>query len=155
MDRSILAGIALIALAAPFGCSIEEDHRDHYLPVTGRVTYNGGPVKMGTIHFVPVDPGNSPASGLIADGEITGVFTRTQGDGIKPGTYKIAITAYDEAFLKSVAKRDASGPDPVEVGRAAENIKKLTPVRDSNSRESGLTAEFSPRTPPLHLELVD
>jgi len=158
MDRSIRAGILLVATiapAVPFGCSYEDDLGGRQLPIAGTVTYNGGPVKKGAIHFLPVVPGDLPASGVIADGEIKDVFTRRQGDGIKPGRYKIAITSFDEAFLESVAKRDAGGPDPDEVARAANNLKKLIPVRYSNSRESGLAADISADNRTLRLELVD
>jgi hypothetical protein len=158
MDRSIRAAILLIApiaLAALSGCPLEDVEKDLPLSITGTVTYHGGPVKKGAIHFLPVAPGDSPASGAIVDGEIKDVFTRTPGDGIKPGKYRIAITAFDEAFLESVAKRDANGPDPVEVGRAADNIRKLIPPRYSNPRDSGLTAEFSPSHRTLDLKLVD
>jgi hypothetical protein len=157
MVRSIRVGIFLIvpmALAAPVGCVVEADS-DRHLPITGTVTYNGSPVKMGTIHFLPMEEGGSPATGAIANGEIKDVFTRKRGDGIKSGKYQITITPYDKAFLESGAKRDANGPDPLEVAKAVDNFKAPIPLRYSNSRESGLTAEFSPSHRTLHLELVD
>jgi len=160
MDRSIGVGVLLvviipIALAATPGCTVGDDEQDRHLAITGTVTYNGGPVKQGMIHFLPVDPRSPPATGAIADGEIKDVFTRTHGDGIGPGKYRIAITSYDDALLESVARRDAGGPDPDEVARAAAKIRKLIPVRYSNSRESGLTADFSPANRTLRLELAD
>jgi hypothetical protein len=89
------------------------------------------------------------------NGEIKDVFTRTQGDGIKAGKYKIAIMSFDEAFLESMARRDFNGPDPDEVARAANNFKSSIPIRYNNSRESGLVAEISPGNRTIHLELVD
>ena len=158
MNRSIRLGIFLlvpIVSVASSGCTYEDDEKDRQLQITGTVSYNGKPVKKGTIHFLPVVPGAPPATGAIADGEIKDVFTRIQGDGIKPGEYKLAITSFDEAFLRSVAKRDFGGPDPVEVAKAADKVKKLIPARYSNPRESGLTAQISPSSHTLRLELVD
>ena len=154
--RALASIIPLVALVIHFGCGIEvDDDRDRHLLITGKVTYQGNPVKRGAIHFLPVDPANPSASGTINDGEIRDVYTRTPGDGLKSGKYRIAITSFDEEFLQSVAKRDGRGADPVEVGRAANKIKKLIPVRYSNVRESGLSAEFSPDNHSLNLDLVD
>jgi hypothetical protein len=158
MDRSIRVKIFLILLlapAVPSGCTIDYSDPNGNLAITGTVTYNDNPVKMGTIQFLPVTPGNLPATGSIADGQIKGVFTRTEGDGIKPGRYRITIASYDEAYLKSAAKRDANGPDPDEVARSANELKKLIPVRYSNSRDSGLIEDISPTNRTLQLKLVD
>lgn len=148
--------VALVMLANSPGCLIEvADDPDRHLSITGKVTYRGEPVKKGMISFLPVDPANPSATGAIADGEIKDVFTRTPGDGIRSGKYKIAITTFDEAFLKSVAKRDFMGPDPVEVARAADKYKSAIPLRYNNARMSGLTADFSTSNHSLQLELVD
>jgi hypothetical protein len=137
------------------GCLAEVEDPDRGLAISGTVTYRGSPVKMAAIHFLPTVVGGLPASGRIVDGEIKDVFTRTQGDGIKAGKYRIAIMSYDEAFLESTAKRDFNGPDPAEVARAANNFKSSIPIKYNNSRESGLVAEISPANRTLHLELVD
>lgn len=155
MVRSLRVAMLLAAAIAPSGCTYEEDVADRPLTLTGTVTYRGDPVRKGAIHFLPSDPGRTAASGVIANGAIKDVFTKTQGDGIKPGRYKIVITSFDEAFMQSVAKRDAGGPDPIEVARAANNVKKLIPVRYSNWRESGLVAEVSVANHTLRLELID
>ncbi len=67
----------------------------------------------------------------------------------------MAITAFDDDLVQSAAKRDGSGPDPVEVARAANQIRILIPVRYNNPRDSGLTAELSVANHALQLELVD
>ena len=159
MNRAACPRMSLVVLATLVflpGCEIklEEDISGH-LPVTGTVTYQGKPVLQGQIHFLPVEPRTPPASGTIRDGAIKDVFTRQPGDGVKSGRYRIAITTYDDAFQKSVAKRDYTGPDPEEVARAANQVKKLIPVRYNNARDSGLSADLSPSHYTLRLELVD
>jgi len=151
-------GLCLFALTVPWtfsGCLAEVEDPDRGLPISGTVTYRGSPVKKGAIHFLPTVVGGLPASGSIADGEIKDVFTRTQGDGIKAGKYKIAIVTFDEAFLESEAKRDFNGPDADEVARAANNFKSSIPIRYNNAPESGLVAVISPANRTIHLELVD
>ena len=159
MNRPRHAAIGLAAVLAQAilpGCRIEvDDGRDRHLKIVGRVTYRGGPVKRGTIHLLPIAPTGPPASGAIVDGEIKDVYTRTPGDGVGPGRYRVAITAFDEAFVETVAKRGTDGPDPAEVARGAERIRNLIPARYSNARDSGLTAEFSPGNQSLRLDLVD
>jgi hypothetical protein len=147
--------IALFATVALTGCRIEIEQNEGYLPIAGRVTYRGQPVKKGAIHFLPTGGDNLPASGSIEDGEIKGVTSRTQGDGLKPGLYRVAITAFDDAFVASVARRGPEGPDPIEVGKAADGIKGLIPPRYSNARDSGLVAEVSATARDLRFDLVD
>ena len=154
MIRSARLAI-LLAASALVGCDAEGVVDDRHLSIDGTVTYRGAAVKQGAIHFLPESPGNLPATGSIADGAIKDVFTRSPGDGIGAGRYKVAITSFDDAFLESVARRDVNGPDPVEVGRAAERIKDLIPARYSNPRQSGLVAEVSPIHRTLRIELVD
>jgi hypothetical protein len=158
MSRSIRVGLCLVALTVPSafsGCLAEVEDPDRGIPISGTVTHHGSPVKKGAIHFLPTIAGGLPATGSIADGVIKDVFTRTPGDGIKAGKYRVAIVSFDEAFLESGSKRDFYGPDPDEVARAVNNFKSSIPARYSNSRESGLVAEISPAHTAIHLELVD
>jgi hypothetical protein len=158
MSRSVRFGLCLLALTVPWtfsGCLAEVEDPDRGLPISGTVTYRGSPVKRAAIHFLPTVAGGLPASGAIVDGEIKDVFTRTQGDGVKAGKYRIAIMSFDEAFLASMAKRDFNGPDADEVARAANNFKSSIPIRYNNSRDSGLVEEISPSHHTIHLELVD
>ena len=157
MKPALFATPALVCLMVFTGCVVDEsDDPDRPVQVSGRVTYRGKPVERGMIHFLAVNPATNPtASGSITAGEIRAVSTRRPGDGIKPGRYKIAITAFDDDLVQSARKRDGTGPDPIEVSRAANQIKKLIPVRYNNARESGLVAELTAAHHALDLELVD
>lgn len=146
----------LFILASHSGCTIEvDDHRDQHLPITGKVTYRGEPVERGAIHFLALDPGKPPASGVILNGAIKDVFTRKPGDGVRSGKYKIAISSFGEDLVESASKRTALGPELKEVTRIANQAKILIPLRYANARESGLTAELSLGHHTLDLELVD
>ena len=148
--------VAIGTLVSYVGCGIEVDaDQDRPVQITGRVNYQGIPVERGAIHFMPINPTSPSASGMIDHGEIKAVFTRVAGDGVRPGKYGVAITSFDEDLLKSVAKRNALGPDPVDVGKAADKIKKWIPTRYSNVRESGLAVEFTQNNHSVVLDLVD
>jgi hypothetical protein len=115
--------IGLFASLALAGCRIEIEQNEGYLPIAGQVTYRGQPLRKGAIHFLPAGGDNLPASGEIADGAIKGVTSRKQGDGLKPGLYRVAITCFDDAFADSLATHGPGGPDPVEVGEAVAKSK--------------------------------
>jgi hypothetical protein len=60
--------------------------------VTGTVTFEGEPVREGSIVFEV--PGMRPASGKIVDGRITEVTTFDPNDGVPLGVAKIAVHAF-------------------------------------------------------------
>jgi len=158
MSRSARVAVCLIAFAVVTtlaGCPAEVDDPDRGLAISGTVTYRGNPVKKGAIHFLPTAAGRPAASGKIADGAIKDVSTQTEGDGINAGTYRIAIVAFDDAFLESSRKRGFNGADPQEVARAVNEFKPSIPARYSSVRESGLVEEISPTHREIKLELVD
>ncbi|WP_435010265.1 hypothetical protein P12x_001516 [Tundrisphaera lichenicola] len=160
MDRSIRSGLPLLALAVSIafsGCPAEYEELEQVLTVSGTVTYRDKPVKLGAIHFLPTQFGGIPASGRIVDGEIQEVYSNSPGDGIKPGKYRISISAYNEEFLKTTKARDFQGPEIEDVTKGADILKdsKLIPTRYSNSLESGLIEEISRNHHRLDLKLVD
>lgn len=150
---SLCVAVTIALSLSLSGCAVEQP-LDKYVDVTGKVTYHGEPVNKGGIHFLPVEKGGLPATGDIIRGEIKNVTTRAQGDGVLPGSYKVAITAFEE----SESKRSTVSPgviDPQEVQRAAENARTLIPPRYNNASDSGLTADVAPGHGVFNFELVD
>jgi hypothetical protein len=83
----LLAGLAAVWLTA--GCG----SRPLLVPVKGVVTLDGKPLSSGVVQF-------QPASGQVATGAIAGdgTFTLsrlTPNDGVPPGSYRVAVTAFD------------------------------------------------------------
>lgn len=93
--------------------------------VSGTVKMSGEPVGPGTVAFVPTGAGN-PATGNVDDfGKFT-MSTNKPGDGVPPGTYKVAVT-----IIKTPAHGDEKG-----------NLfpaTYLTPEKYMNAETSGLT----------------
>jgi hypothetical protein len=75
----VLLGCALIGIS--LGCSADSKHGI----VTGSVTLDGQPLKIGNIRFEPTDGGTATADAPIADGKFTGK--------VPPGDKRVLITA--------------------------------------------------------------
>jgi hypothetical protein len=84
-----MAGIALA------GCG---DSGPRLTRVTGTVTYKGSPVRDGNISFVPEDGAEGAGGTLDAQGRYT-LSTVKTGDGIRAGTYKVRVAAYQSPPL--------------------------------------------------------
>ena len=114
------------------GCGGDPD----LAPVSGKVSYQGKPVKKGVITFEPRD--RRSARGKIVDGEILDVTTYTSGDGAYIGAHRIFIHAWQWE------------PKGME-------IPPMTiPERYGNPETSGLTRTIvAGQTNELTLELTD
>ncbi len=63
------------------------------VPVKGVVLLDGKPLSSGVVQFQPA--AGQPASGVIAgDGTFT-LSRHAPNDGVPPGTYRVAVTAFD------------------------------------------------------------
>ncbi|MEW4455429.1 hypothetical protein AB1L30_22355 [Bremerella sp. JC817] len=132
-----LVHFALVAIiAGAGGCS-----GGHNLAqVHGTVTYQGKPLKNGTI-IIEVS-GNRPAYGQIVDGQIVNVSTFEQNDGVPVGEATIAINSISEPSADSKAGAGGSSDRPSESGGIVTG-KNILPLRYANPATSGLTATIS------------
>lgn len=83
----LLPCLAVVVVAA--GCG----RRELLVPVKGMVLLDGKPLASGVVQF-------QPAAGQMATGEIggDGTFTLSRhapNDGVPPGTYRVAVSAFD------------------------------------------------------------
>jgi hypothetical protein len=91
----IIAG--LTALAAGIGCGSKYP-RERLAPVTGKISVDGQPLKMGTVSFRPMkDKGNTslnePAGEIEEDGTYT-IFTQGK-EGAPAGMWKVIVSSRD------------------------------------------------------------
>jgi hypothetical protein len=96
------------------------------VPVSGHITWEGQPVTTGNVTFAPDPPaaGARPSTGQIqADGSYE-MSTFTQGDGVPPGKYRVAI--------------DSTPPPPVESMPGQELPRGPVPARYADPATSGL-----------------
>lgn len=162
-----LAWTALMVVAvAVVGCG--PDNGLNLARVSGKVTFNGQPVKNGTVFFMP-DEGKGtvgpPAVGSItADGSFI-MSTESAGDGAIVGSHLVGITGVEEepiagtgedvdpeadagGYMKSKAKvaaATARGASKKEAeyfkDKGGKLFRYLVPRKFSNPQESGIIAK--------------
>lgn len=85
----IIPFLLCFVLLSTWGCG---DGRPKRSPVTGTVSYNGTPLSIGSLVFIPVG-GGPPAQGKISRDGLYEMGTFEEDDGVIPGKYKVMITA--------------------------------------------------------------
>jgi len=101
------------------------------VPVSGKVTYNGQPLKFGSVTFQPRS--GQPARGEIQnDGTFT-LSTNKEGDGAAVGMHQVRIACYES---QRAAKPAGGGEQSLG--------KLLIPVHYTLFDQSKLTAEVKP-----------
>ena len=116
--------------------------------VKGKVTYQGNPLRGGTITFHPVDRQKGrPATATIGADGTYDVSTLETARGLVPGEYKICVTSQQESLAMM---------SPAEAARAAAKSLAI-PQRYTNPETSGLsvTVAEGDGAKTLGLELVD
>jgi hypothetical protein len=125
-----LLPLLVAAGLAPPGCSSDEDKLPRR-PIAGTVTFDGKPLKAGTIQFYP----SSVKEGIAAGGFVVdGQFRVAQKEGPVPGKYSVMIFARDENAAPPPPEGDMPG-----VIQARKSTAGLIPVR--YNLETELTAE--------------
>ncbi len=105
------------------------------VPVTGRVLLDGKPLPSGVVQFQPA-VGQSASGELAGDGSFM-LSRNSPGDGVPPGTYRVAVISYD----------------PAAETQAVENLR--VPVKYTRFGSSGIEFTVFPGTvDPLVIELV-
>lgn len=86
--KSTLQVLVLLSLVVPLaGCGREYPGPKRY-PLSGKVSYDGVPIDMGTISFLPTDAdGQRVSGGQILDG----VYSFPEERGANAGTYRVEI----------------------------------------------------------------
>jgi hypothetical protein len=127
------------AAVAPVGCGGAEDNLPRE-PIAGTVTFNGEPLKSGTIQFVPM----AGKAGVSSGGMITdGGFQVSRDVGPIPGTYSVMIFG---AGGPGATTAPGEGPlrEPKAAGKPAAGVGQI-PLRFNLKTE--LTAEVKPGGP--------
>lgn len=110
--------------------------------VTGKVLYNGQPLKFGSVTFQP--PTGQPARGEIQSDGTFSLSTYRPGDGAVVGRHKVRVACYE-------SQRPTAVKPPGEQSLG----KLLIPQKYTLFDESGLTADVrADSTAPLVFELT-
>jgi len=91
MNRSSVAAVGLLAcglaLAGCGGSGLDT------VAVDGTVAYDGKPLEIGVVRFVPVNPEGMMATGTLQPGGQYKLSTRNS-DGIVEGEYKVTVESF-------------------------------------------------------------
>jgi hypothetical protein len=132
----LLIGLAAVAACGLAGCGGASDHLPRE-PISGTVTFDGRPLKSGSIQLTPVQTKEGIASGgMVTDGR----FDVARADGPVPGQYKVMIFAAGESGAAANAA-EPSGPGLAQEKAMAKRTAGLIPLRYNLQTE--LTAEVT------------
>lgn|SRR5262245_1226567 len=144
--RSYHIGV-LSAIVLCLGCAGGNDGGT--FPVTGKVTLNGTAAEGVAVSFIPDGGGPSAVGVTDASGQYA-LTTSVNGDGAKPGSYKVTLAKYEgdkaptsESEVHAdydIADEYPAGYDESAAGFDAP-AKNLLPDKYADPNASGFTAE--------------
>ena len=92
--RGLIVASFLCATLGFGGCG---DDGPKLFRVTGQVKYNGEPVIVGSVVYLPRDPGvGRQATGQLDEEGKFALTTFQSGDGVKAGEYDVIVLAFDK-----------------------------------------------------------
>jgi major membrane immunogen (membrane-anchored lipoprotein) len=152
---AIVLSFATLGLLLVVGCGDSTGLPKRY-PVSGKVTYNGEPVKSGTIVFEPSDISSGRfGNGTIEDGYYK-LSTSGEGpDGALPGDYKIIIISKSVDMAQVEANRKGGAGRQDDVFKAEKKAKSNVPQKYARSDTSGLTAKVEEKSNTFDFTLTD
>jgi hypothetical protein len=108
------------------------------VPVTGSVTWEGQPVTTGNVTFTPADgaTGARLATGQIQSDGTFAMGTLKHGDGVLPGSYRVAISS--------------APPPPIEVMEGQKLPTGPVPTSFNDPATSGLEVTIEAGDPVVH-----
>jgi hypothetical protein len=137
------SGLLAVALA---GCG--PGHGMTLALVQGKVTYNGEPLKYGTVSFVPdVSKGTDGpiATGIIKEDGTYILSTDSGGDGALVGHHKVSVVGLDPTPVTKADEKPMPTPEesPLEFlrarGRAATRVRPATKKAAAEAAAPGET----------------
>jgi hypothetical protein len=121
---STFCGLGLCALLA--GCGGSKYSGEKRYPLAGEVTFEGEPIDLGSISFIPEGDNGRPSGGVITDGK----YAVPEENGANAGTHRVQI---------HWMKRTGRKLKDVESGEMYDERREALP--DSLHKNSSLTVE--------------
>jgi hypothetical protein len=139
MSRTLVA-LCFVTLSVVFGgCGPREYEGDQRYPLTGKVTVDGQPMKMGVISFLPQAEGGRVSGGPITDG----AYSVPEAKGATAGNYRIEIH-----WNKLTGKKI---PNPFDKAELIDEMMEGLPAQ--YHKDSQLTAEVSSKQTTFDFDL--
>ena len=165
MHKQIFLFATLICVCCVLSVGCKKGGLQGLVPLSGTVTYNGEPVEGAQLTFAPDDAANGRSA--LAKTEADGSFkamTLVPGDGIMPGSYKVAVRKMTEppangSDLPVNTAEETSGNDKDADAESAKNsrlkdeVQDLLPMQYASPMTSGLTVTVEKGMAPYNIEL--
>ncbi|MBX9580712.1 MAG: carboxypeptidase-like regulatory domain-containing protein [Gemmataceae bacterium] len=148
--RALTAGLIAAGLVGLVGCGGSD-----YRSVSGTVLLDGEPVPDAAVAFVPEDPSGENATGYTDEsGRFTMTSTRT--DGVRPGKYKVRISAFAEKAepvkgMAQIMAEKMSGGGGGDAKAAAKDANVALKAAAKDSKEANKRKRVS--TPPVYNDI--
>ena len=122
-EFALFSAVVVSAFAAGCGRSAGEGR----ILVAGHVHFDGQPVAVGQIRFIPAEGTSGP---ITVTAIKNGRYTTQASSGVPHGTHRVEITAYDAEEYANAPRGPGNPP-----------VRQLLP--DKFNRQSTLTATFA------------
>ncbi|WP_435006619.1 hypothetical protein P12x_004136 [Tundrisphaera lichenicola] len=136
--RLVAFGLALAAIG-PLGCG---SSGPELASVSGQVTYQGKPVTLGMVTFLPLNPDGRTATGQIDSSGNYTLQTQNPGDGALLGDYRVTIFAQDNPVLDYIPKKKVPP-------------KRLVPEKYEKPDTSGLKETVNSGSNTINFDLTE
>jgi len=147
-----------LALLSVVGCG--DDGLGKRYPVSGKVTYKGQPLAVGSISFYPASGAAGSeargATGSITDGYYT-LSTIGGDDGAFAGDYVVAISARKPDMSQAKVNQEKTGGSyrQDDVAKAYATATSPIPKKYESTQESGLKRTVVAGSNTIDFELTD
>ena len=115
--------IAFVVMSVGFAIGCGGRDTVSTVPVKGKVTCNGQPVKGGTINFSPAGEGRGAFGEIQSDGSFE-LTTYSTGDGAMPGKHSVTLTP--EESENGESKATPCSDATIEIEIPADGTDSLT-----------------------------
>ena len=126
-------GFVLLVLALSLFAGCSSSDKPAMAKVTGTVRYNGKPMSLASVTFLPEKSGVRNATGSTDANGVYSMTTFETNDGVILGKYRVGIVAIELAPGPPKAADDITAVPP----------KMLTPLKYSDPNTSGFTVEVT------------
>ena len=134
MLRPLVTRLSAAAIVCSLAGCGSNDGRAHVVPVKGKVTFKGEPLRTGSIVFVPDAGGKTAAADISREGEyVLGSYEAT--DGAIPGKHRIMIIALTAPGGTGLPE------DTIKLKGGADSPVSILPERFSDDKKSKLIAD--------------
>jgi hypothetical protein len=137
-SRIRYAVLVVVLLLAASGCGGQR-----LVKLEGTVTLDGQPLDGATVTFSPEGGSGNSASGLTGSDGVFYLTTRTSGDGVAPGSYKVTVTKAASSEVPGMQPPNPSDPQAMQKAMKAYYEKHKAPPDTGKKQALAIPAQYT------------